>query len=261
MGSTEKPFTVVLLRHGESEWNNDNRFCGWVDVGLSPTGQQEATIAAQAIAASGIEIDMVYTSLLKRANITMENIIQGANINISSNQIIRDWRLNERHYGALTGLNKADCVQKYGAAQVQTWRRSFDVPPAPMEDNHPYYKVITNQPAFAGNIPRDQIPRTESLADLINRTIPFWESEVEPNILAGKTVLCVAHGTSLRGIVKHIENISDEAICKIDLPNGIPFVYKLDQNLRPLGERKYLADQDTVKKAVAKVAKIVPGPK
>lgn len=261
MGSESEPYTVVLLRHGESEWNNDNRFCGWVDVGLSPLGQEEATIAAEAIAASGIKINMVYTSLLKRANITMENIIQVANLNLTRDNVIRDWRLNERHYGALTGLNKADCVQKFGAEQVQTWRRSYNVPPAPMEDNHPYYKVIANQPTFAGSITAAQIPRTESLADLINRTIPFWKSEVEPNILAGRTVLVVAHGTSLRGIVKHIENISDEAICKIDLPNGIPFVYQLDKNLKPIGARKFLADPDTVRKAVAKVANIVPGPK
>ena len=191
----------------------------------------------------------------------MENIIKVANLNLSSEQIIKDWRLNERHYGALTGLNKADCVENFGAEQVQVWRRSFNVPPAPMDDNHPYYKVIANQPAFKGILNEDQIPKTESLADLINRTIPFWKDEVEPNIRAGKTVLCVAHGTSLRGIVKHIESISDEAICKIDLPNGIPFVYTLDEDLKPVGGRKYLADPETVKKAVAKVAKIVPGQK
>jgi len=261
MEAKKAPYTVVLLRHGESEWNSENRFCGWVDVGLSPLGQKEATVAGEAIAASGIQVDQVYTSLLKRANITMEQIIKVANLNISAGCVVRDWRLNERHYGALTGLNKADCVQKYGAEQVQTWRRSYDVPPAPMDDNHPYYQLIAKQATLSGKIPIDQIPRTESLADLINRTIPFWKSQVEPNILAGRTVLCVAHGTSLRGIVKHIENISDEAICKTDLPNGIPFVYELDEYLRPLGARRYLADQDTVKKAVAKVANIVPGPK
>lgn len=248
---------MILLRHGESEWNKDNRFCGWVDVGLSPLGQQEAATAAQAIAASGIDISMVYTSMLKRANITMEHIFNVANL--SHGQVVKDWRLNERHYGALTGLNKADCVQKFGAEQVQVWRRSYDVAPAPIEDNHPFYKVIANQPCVASVLHADQVPRTESLADLVNRTIPFWENVVEPNIRAGKTILCVAHGTSLRGIVKHIERISDEAICKIDLPNGIPFVYELDEDLKPVGERKYLADPDTVKKAVAKVAKVVPG--
>jgi len=259
MESSKTTNTVVLLRHGESEWNNDNRFCGWVDVGLSPLGQQEATIAAEAILASGINIDMVYTSLLKRANITMDQIIKVAAPNLTKEKVVRDWRLNERHYGALTGLNKADCVQKYGAEQVQIWRRSYNVPPAPMDDNHPYYQVIANQATQMGKIKAEQIPRTESLADLINRTIPFWKSEVEPNIVAGRTVLCVAHGTSLRGIVKHIENISDEAICKLDLPNGIPFVYELDENLEPVRERRYLADKDTVKKAVEKVSKIVPG--
>eukprot|EP00092_Neocalanus_flemingeri_P029419 GFUD01031944.1.p1 GENE.GFUD01031944.1~~GFUD01031944.1.p1 ORF type:complete len:262 (+),score=73.97 GFUD01031944.1:165-950(+) len=259
MGSNEGLHTVVLVRHGESEWNNDNRFCGWVDVGLSPLGYEEATTAAEAISASGIDISLVYTSLLKRANITMEKIMEVSSLSLSRDQVIKDWRLNERHYGALTGLNKADCVNKFGADQVQVWRRSFDVPPATMDDNHPYYKAIANQPAFAGILSPDQIPKTESLKDLINRTIPFWTTEVEPNILAGKTVLCVAHGTSLRGIVKHIEGISDEAICKINLPNGIPFVYHLDKDLKPVGEREYLADKETVKKAVAKVANIVPG--
>jgi len=254
-------FTVVLLRHGESEWNSDNRFCGWVDVGLSSLGEKEATIAAEAINASGIPITMAFTSLLKRANITLDAILSKADLKLSKDRVVRDWRLNERHYGALTGLNKADCVQKFGADQVQIWRRSFDVPPAPMQDNHPFYKVIATQPAFANKISEEQIPRTESLKDLIERTIPFWQTEVEPKILEGETVLCVAHGTSLRGIVKHIENISDEAICKLDLPNGIPFVYHLDENLKPVGQRKYLADESTVKKAVAKVANIVPGSK
>jgi len=258
MGLKEGLHTVVLLRHGESEWNNDNRFCGWVDVGLSQLGHEEAITAGQAIAASGLSIDMAYTSLLKRANLTLESIRKVASLNLSKEQVVQDWHLNERHYGALTGLNKADCVKNYGAEQVQIWRRSYDVPPAPMEDNHPYYKIILNQPAFVGKVKEEDFPRTESLKDLIDRTIPFWKEEVEPHIAAGRTVLCVAHGTSLRGIVKHIENISDETICKIDLPNGIPFVYKLDKDLKPVGEKKYLADPDTVKKAVAKVAKIVP---
>jgi len=253
------PHTVILLRHGESEWNASNRFCGWVDVDLSPLGRKEAEEAGRQLANSGVQVDLAYTSLLTRANNTLDIVL--SQMDKQELQVTRDWRLNERHYGALTGLNKADCVERWGQEQVQVWRRSFSVPPAPMEDNHPFYQRIVQQPVFVGHLTHDQVPRMESLEDLIARTIPFWTSQVEPQILSGKTVLVVAHGTSLRGIVKHIEGISDEAVCKLNLPTGIPIMYRLSPSLHPLGERQYLADEETVRKAVEKVAKIAPNPK
>jgi len=256
MGSEDSNWhTVILLRHGESQWNSDNRFCGWVDVGLSELGQKEAVTAGEALLASGIRPTVAYTSLLARAHMTLDVIVDKASL--QHIPLMRHWSLNERHYGALTGLNKADCVEKWGADQVAIWRRSYSTPPAPMEDNHPYFQQIASQP-WISTLPPDSIPRTESLKDLVARTVPYWENEVEPRIREGNTVLCVAHGTSLRGVVKHIEKISDEAICKVNLPNGIPIVYRLDSDLRVIGERQFLADEETVKAAVDKVANIGP---
>jgi len=250
-------YTVILLRHGESQWNSDNRFCGWVDVGLSHLGETEAETAGEAILASGLRPTIAYTSLLRRATTTLDVVL--AKANLSSIPVINDWRLSERHYGALTGLNKADCVQKWGSDQVAIWRRSYSTPPPAMEDNHPLYQEITSQP-WVVSLPLGTCPKTESLQDLVKRTVPFWQQDVEPRIKNGETILCVAHGTSLRGVVKHIEKISDEAICKLDLPNGIPIVYRLDSDLSVVGERQFLADKETVRKAVAKVANIVPNP-
>ena len=186
---------------------------------------------------------------------------------------MRDWRLNERHYGALTGRNKAECVEQYGLEQVNVWRRSYSIRPATMETSHNLYQTIINQTAFRDILTEDQIPRTESLKDLIEeRTIPFWMSSVEPLLRSGENVLCVAHGTSLRGIVKHLENLSDQQICKVDIPNGIPIVYRysdpdsvhyngpvsrLDENLKMIS-KQYLADEGTVQKAVERVSKILP---
>lgn len=249
-----KEHIVILLRHGESAWNNENKFCGWVDVGLSNRGDTEAVLAAEALLESGLNISKVFTSLLTRANFTVSRILE--KLPLPEEKIVRDWRLNERHYGALTGLNKAECVQEYGSKQVQIWRRSYDIRPPSMESSHPFHNIIASQESCKGV---NNIPTTESLKDLIEqRTVPFWIQEVEPLIHAGEKILCVAHGTSLRGIVKHLEDLTPEEICGRDLPNGIPMVYRLDENLRAKCPPQFLADPERVKKAVARVNNIGP---
>jgi len=252
----ESCHTLILLRHGESEWNNDNRFCGWVDVDLSARGHKEAETAAKAIAESGHLITKIYTSMLRRAHQTVENVLKETKL--CECDVVKDWRLNERHYGALTGLNKAECVKSYGAEQVRIWRRSYDIRPPAMKSTHPFYQVIVTQEENKGILVEDDIPESESLKDLIEkRTVPFWSSVVQPDILAGETILCVAHGTSLRGIVKHLEKLSEDEICNVDLPNGIPIVYRLDENLNLVCPREYLADEITVEKAIEKVSNVV----
>ena len=177
---------------------------------------------------------------------------------LGQDRVVRDWRLNERHYGALTGLNKAECVKQYGLDQVNIWRRSYDVPPPPMDSSHPYYHAIVHQPALRGVLTEEQVPRTESLKDLIEeRTLPCWRSRVEAELEAGETVLCVAHGTALRGIVKHLERLGEQEICRTDIPTGIPIVYRLGANLKMMS-KEYLADEETVKTAVEKVSQILP---
>ena len=177
---------------------------------------------------------------------------------MDQDRVVRDWRLNERHYGALTGQNKAECVRQFGLQQVNIWRRSYDVRPPAMENSHPYYQTILNTPALKGILSEEEVPRTESLKDLIEeRTVPCWRSRVEADLEAGETVLCVAHGTALRGIVAHLERLSEEEICRTDIPTGIPIVYRLDEKLRVMS-KEYLADEDTVKQAVEKVSNILP---
>jgi len=211
--------------------------------------------AGEALLASGFRPTIAITSLLTRAQATLELVQQKADL--TNIPVIRDWRLNERHYGVLTGLNKADCVQRWGSEQVAIWRRSYSTPPGPMDDNHPFYQEICQQ-KWVSSLPPGAMPRAESLEDLVGRTGPYWTKCVEPKILEGHTVLCVAHGTSLRGVVKQLEGISDNDICKLDLPNGIPIVYRLNSDLQVIGERQYLADEETVRVAVEKVSKIGP---
>jgi len=242
-----------------------------VDVGLSKLGEQEAETAGEALLASGFRPTLAITSLLTRAQATLELVQRKAEL--TGIPVLRDWRLNERHYGALTGLNKADCVQRWGSEQVAIWRRSYSTPPGPMDDNHPFYQevsrpstpslILTDRPQicqqkWVASLPPGAMPRTESLKDLVGRIGPYWTKCVEPKILEGHTVLCVAHGTSLRGVVKQLEGISDADICTLDLPNGIPIVYRLNSTLEVIGERQYLADEETVRLAVEKVSKIGP---
>ncbi|XP_041066102.1 phosphoglycerate mutase 1b [Carcharodon carcharias] len=242
---------LVLIRHGESTWNQENRFCGWFDADLSDTGIQEAARGARALSEAGYQFDICYTSVLKRAIRTLWAVLEG--IDQMWLPVVRSWRLNERHYGGLTGLNKAETAAKHGEQQVKIWRRSFDVPPPPMESDHDFYSIISKDRRYA-DLSEDELPSCESLKDTIARALPFWDEEIVPQIKAGKRVLIAAHGNSLRGIVKHLEGMSEEAIMELNLPTGIPIMYELDKNLKPVKPMQFLGDEETVKAAMAAVA-------
>jgi 2,3-bisphosphoglycerate-dependent phosphoglycerate mutase len=236
---------LVLLRHGESEWNRENRFTGWTDVDLSPAGIAEARAGGRQLKADGYAFDLAYTSVLKRAIRTLWIALD------ELNQLwvpeVKDWRLNERHYGALQGLNKAEMATKFGEAQVLVWRRSYDTPPPALEPSDTRYEG--SDPRYAG-IP---VPRTECLKDTVARVVPYWESTIAPQVRAGKRVLIAAHGNSLRALVKHLDGIADEAIVKLNIPTAIPLVYELDDQLKPI-KHYYLGDPDEVARRVASVA-------
>lgn len=227
-------YTLVLLRHGQSTWNKENLFTGWVDVPLSEVGRAEAARAGELLVSSGLLPDILYTSVLKRA-------IQTANIALDAADrdwidVKRSWRLNERHYGALQGRNKAQTLAEYGEEQFMTWRRSFDVPPPPLDDDSEFSQ--SRDPRYAGL--GDQMPRTECLKDVIERMLPYWESDITGDLAAGKTVLVTAHGNSLRALVKHLDDISDDDITGLNIPTGIPLVYELDDAFRPTKPGEYL---------------------
>ncbi|XP_047511649.1 phosphoglycerate mutase 1 [Pieris napi] len=245
-------YKIVMIRHGESEWNQKNLFCGWFDADLSDKGREEAFSAGKALKAEGYQFDVAHTSVLKRAQITLNSVLK--EIGQTDIPINKTWRLNERHYGGLTGLNKAETAAKYGEAQVQIWRRSFDVPPPAMEKDHPYYDTIVNDPRYAGDPKPDEFPMFESLKLTIERTLPYWNDVIVPQIKEGKKIIIAAHGNSLRGIVKHLDNLSDAAIMELNLPTGIPFVYELDEDMKPVDSMVFLGDEETVKKAMAAVA-------
>lgn len=245
-------YKIVMIRHGESEWNQKNLFCGWYDADLSDKGREEATSAGKALKAEGYQFDVAHTSVLKRAQITLNSILQ--ELGQTDIPINKTWRLNERHYGGLTGLNKAETAAKYGEAQVQIWRRSFDIPPPAMEKDHAYYDNIVNDPRYAGDPKPEEFPMYESLKLTIARTLPYWNNVIVPQIKEGKKIIIAAHGNSLRGIVKHLDDLSDAAIMELNLPTGIPFVYELDENMKPVDSMVFLGDEETVKKAMAAVA-------
>ena len=223
------PHTLVLLRHGNSEWNQKNLFTGWVDVRLSELGTAEAARAGELLVESNLLPDVLHTSVLTRA-------IQTANIALDVADrawidVRRSWRLNERHYGALQGLDKAETLEKYGPEQFQLWRRSFDVPPPVLADDAEYSQV--GDPRYA-NLDDAELPRTECLKDVIARMLPYWQEGIVPDLAAGKTVLVTAHGNSLRALVKHLDGISDEDIAGLNIPTGIPLLYRLDASMRPV---------------------------
>ena len=239
---------VVLLRHGESDWNLSNRFSGWTDVDLTDTGREEAAHSGQLLLEEGFTFDVAYTSVLKRAIRTLWIVLD--EMDLMWIPVIRDWRLNERHYGALQGLNKAETAAEHGEEQVLLWRRSYDVPPpalTPDDERHP-----GRDPRYA-SVPAGEMPLTESLKETVARFVPYWEGAIAPDIRAGKRVLIVAHGNSLRALVKHLDNISDADIIDLNIPTGVPLVYDLADDLTPLGSR-YLGDQAAVEQAVAAVA-------
>ena len=219
--------TLVLLRHGESEWNALNLFTGWVDVHLTDKGIAEGKRAGNLMKEQGVLPDIVYTSLLRRAISTANIALDAADRHWIP--VVRDWRLNERHYGALQGLNKAQTRDEYGDEQFMLWRRSYDTPPPPIEPDSEYTQ--DGDPRYAG---LDAVPRTECLKDVVDRMIPYWESTIAPVLKTGQTVLIAAHGNSLRALVKHLDGISDEDIAGLNIPTGIPLRYDLDENLKPL---------------------------
>jgi 2,3-bisphosphoglycerate-dependent phosphoglycerate mutase len=221
-------YTLILLRHGNSVWNQENLFTGWVDVDLSDLGRQEAKRAGELLAESGLKPDLLYTSRLKRAINTANIALDAANR--SWIDVKRDWRLNERHYGALQGKDKAQTLAEYGPEQFQIWRRSFDVPPPPINDNDQYSQAHDERYAGLG----EALPKTECLKDVLIRMMPLWENEISKDLISGKTVLVTAHGNSLRALVKHLDGISDDEIAELNIPTGIPLVYKLDSNFKPL---------------------------
>jgi 2,3-bisphosphoglycerate-dependent phosphoglycerate mutase len=239
--------TLILLRHGNSDWNQRNLFTGWVDVRLSEQGIAEATRAGELLAESGLKPDILYTSVLTRA-------IQTANLALEVADrlwipVKRSWRLNERHYGALQGKDKAQTLEEYGPDLFQTWRRSFDVPPPPLADDAKYSQV--NDERYVGI--DGEVPRTESLKLVIDRLLPYWESDITADLGAGKTVLVTAHGNSLRALVKHLDGISDEEIAELNIPTGIPLVYELDDAFVPTGPAEYL-DPEAAEAGAAAVA-------
>ena len=238
-------YTLVLLRHGESEWNALNLFTGWVDVHLTEKGVAEGRRAGELLAERGILPDIVFTSLLRRAIGTANLALDAADRHWIP--VIRDWRLNERHYGALQGKNKAEIRDKYGDDQFMLWRRSYDTPPPPIEPGSEFSQ--DGDPRYAGI----EAPATECLKDVVARMVPYWESDIAPQLRTGKTVLVAAHGNSLRALVKHLEDISDEDIAGLNIPTGIPLRYELDENLRPIGAGEYL-DPEAAAAGAAAVA-------
>lgn len=247
MTNETQPGTLILLRHGQSEWNKSNQFTGWVDVRLTEQGQGEAARAGQLLVESGITPDVLYTSLLTRAIVTANVALESAGL--SWLPVVRTWRLNERHYGSLQGLDKAETLEKYGPEQFQLWRRSFDVPPPPIDPDSKYSQ--THDPRYA-NID-GEVPLTEALKNVIDRLLPYWESAIVPELKAGKNVLITAHGNSLRALVKHLENISDEDIAELNIPTGIPLVYDFNADMTATGKGRYL-DPEAAEAGAAAVA-------
>ena len=247
---TNAPYTLVLLRHGESEWNAKNLFTGWVDVDLSEKGRAEATRGGELLAEAGVLPDVVHTSLLTRAIRTSQLAVDAADRMWIP--VRRNWRLNERHYGALQGKDKKQTLEEFGEEQFMLWRRSYDVPPPPIDPDDPYAQTF--DPRYAA-LPPEARPDTECLADVVRRLIPYWEDViVGEDLRAGKTVLVAAHGNSLRALVKHLDRISDEDIAALNIPTGIPLVYKLDENMHPIIPGGEYLDPDAAATAAAAVA-------
>jgi 2,3-bisphosphoglycerate-dependent phosphoglycerate mutase len=240
--------TLVLLRHGESTWNQENRFTGWTDVDLSERGRAEAQEAGRLLRERGYLFDAAYTSVLKRAIRTLWYSLDA--LDLMWIPVDKNWRLNERHYGALQGLNKAETAAKHGAAQTKIWRRSYDIPPPALAPDDP--RSPARDPRYAALRP-DEIPLTETLKDTVARFMPYWQGTIAPSIRAGKRVLIAAHGNSLRALVKYLDNISETEIVELNIPTGIPLVYELDEDLKPL-RHYYLGDPAAAAAAAARVA-------
>lgn len=241
-------YKLVLLRHGQSDWNRENRFTGWTDVDLSALGIEEALSAAKLLLEQGFTFDLAFTSVLKRAIRTLWIVLD--EMDLMWIPVQRSWRLNERHYGALQGLNKAETAAEHGEEQVKVWRRSYDVRPPALELSDPRHPGHDRRYADLNN---KELPRTECLKDTVDRFLPYWREAIAPTILEGKRVLIAAHGNSLRALVKHLDEVSDDDIVNMNIPTGIPLIYELDEKLRPL-RHQYLGDPEQVRKAMEAVA-------
>jgi 2,3-bisphosphoglycerate-dependent phosphoglycerate mutase len=241
-------YKLVLVRHGESAWNKENRFTGWTDVDLSEQGVEEAREGGRVLKAEGYTFDLAYTSVLKRAIRTLWLVLD--EMDLMWIPVTRDWRLNERHYGALQGLNKSETAAKFGEDQVKIWRRSYDVPPPVLEITDPRYPG--NDRRYAG-LSKKELPLTECLKDTVARVLPWWHECLAPQIRAGKRVLVAAHGNSLRALVKYLDNIPEDAIVNLNIPTAMPLVYELDGDLKPI-KNYYLGDPEKVKAAMEAVA-------
>ena len=241
-------YKLVLVRHGQSTWNLENRFTGWTDVGLTDLGCEEARAAGQLLREGGYDFDIAYTSVLKRAIKTLNTIQE--EMSLEWIPVIRAWQVNERHYGSLQGLNKAEMAEKFGEAQVKIWRRSYDVPPPPLELNDERHPRFDRR--YASLTP-EQLPATESLKLTLERVLPYWHSTLAPEIKSGKRVLLVAHGNSIRALVKYLDNVSDAEITELNIPTGLPLVYELEAELKPI-RHYYLGDPEEAAKKAAAVA-------
>lgn len=241
-------YKIVLLRHGESVWNKENRFTGWTDVDLSERGMEEARRAADLLKEAGFSFDVAYTSVLKRAIRTLWTVLDG--MDLMWIPVHRCWRLNERHYGALQGLNKAETAAQYGDDQVKIWRRSYDVPPPVLEKSDPRYPGL--DPRYTG-LTEEELPLTECLKDTVARFLPYWHETIAPAVREGRKVIIAAHGNSLRALVKYLDDVSEEAIVELNIPTAVPLVYELDENLLPI-RHYYLGDPEEVAKAMQAVA-------
>jgi 2,3-bisphosphoglycerate-dependent phosphoglycerate mutase len=239
---------IVLLRHGESTWNKENRFTGWTDVDLTDKGIEEARAAGRLLKSEGFDFDATFTSVLKRAIRTLNFALE--EMDRLWLPVTKDWHLNERHYGGLQGLNKAETAAKFGEEQVLVWRRSYDVPPPPLPPGDE--RGAERDPRYAKLAPHE-IPRTECLKDTVERVVPYWNERIAPRVKAGERLLVAAHGNSLRALIKYFDNLSDEAIVKENVPTAIPLVYEFDDALRPKG-RRYLGDQEAIAQAMHSVA-------
>jgi 2,3-bisphosphoglycerate-dependent phosphoglycerate mutase len=239
---------LVLLRHGESTWNKENRFTGWIDVGLSEGGVEEALEGGRVLAREGFVFDVAYTSVLKRAIKTLWITLE--EMDLMWIPIHHTWRLNERHYGGLQGFNKTETVEKHGMEQVQLWRRSYDVPPPPLTPDDPHFPG--RDPRYA-DVPKEELPLTECLKDVVARFLPYWRETIAPAVQSGRQVIIAAHGNSLRALVKHLDNVSDEEIVGLNIPTGIPLIYELEDDLTPI-RHYYLGDPEKVRAAIESVA-------
>jgi 2,3-bisphosphoglycerate-dependent phosphoglycerate mutase len=241
-------YKLVLIRHGESTWNLENRFTGWADVDLTPTGIAQALSAGKLLKTENYTFDLAYTSMLKRATRTLWHVLD--EMDRTWLPVVHSWRLNERHYGALQGLNKAETAKKYGDDQVLAWRRSYDVPPPALKPDDE--RCERGDPRYAKLAP-EQVPLAECLQDTVARVMPFWKESMAPAIKAGKRIVVAAHGNSIRALVKYLDDMSDEDIVGLNIPNGIPLVYELDADLKPI-RHYYLGDTEAIAKAAAAVA-------